>query len=508
MTVKKESVTTSGFGSVVKNAGITGVSYFVGLLANYVMIIVLTLSLKANGFGLFSLVIVIKNIATLVGSLGLDITVLRFTSKYIGENSEHRVKTLIGCISFLVLGWSIFVSIAICFLSPFLADYLFQRTVLNSLLRVIIWMIPLEAIFRIFIAGLHGLGYTDIRAYLEQIVLPLSRLLFVVIGLFLVKDVESVLWAMVVASGVSVFIAGTWLSSKCRFWETLWKIPTDWLAWVKYTIPTFLDALLATSLGGSLEVVLLGIFGTNEIIGVYSVLLKLKAILNIPMMAFNNALAPIIGKFHAQGDRIGLKYLFGSATRWVIMLGLPLSSVYILFGHFLLGLFGEQFSIGYFSLIVITLGQCINIVAGPVGHILLMTGYSRIRLVNSVILFVIQLVLGLWLIPNLQLIGASIVAAVSITAISIIGGFEVFVILKIHPYRKDLIKPCIANIFPLLLFGIIQLLTFPTSTWPTFLLMLLFFGSYLAALRSFGLNQSDKDLIYRVTHKRKIQMSH
>jgi len=508
MASKVESSENVGFGRVVKTAGITGVSSLIGQAANYLMVFLLTLSLGAGGFGLFSLALTVKNIATLVGSLGLGVTVLRFVAKYRGSGDNQSAQTLIGIVAVFVLVWSSVVAGALWLIAPFLTRYVFHKPELTLAFRVIIWAIPLEAIFRIFVSGLHGLGFTAKRAYLEQLILPFGRLLLVAVSLIVARSVEFSLGAMVAASCVSVVIAGVWLARESRFWRvSLFTIPADLGDWIKYTIPAFLDALLVTSLGGSVEVLLLGIFGTKEAVGIYSVVLRLKFVINMPMTAFNNALAPLISEFHARGDRARLKSLFRSSTRWVMIIGLPLGAACVLFGDFLLGLFGGSFTVGYMALILVTLGQLVNIGVGPVGHMLLMTGYSRIRLMNSLVLLTEQLILGLWLIPNWQLVGASVVAAVSVATVSILGAIEVLVLLKIHPYRLDLVKPWLGCILAMGIIGAIRGLSGITDMWFSAVLLLGFGVCYLGGLLGLGLNGGDKSMLLQATHRLRLKSS-
>jgi O-antigen/teichoic acid export membrane protein len=127
-----------------------------------------------------------------------------------------------------------------------------------------------------------------------------------------------------------------------------------------------------------------------------------------------------------------------------MVLSLPLVLMNVVFGRALLGLFGPAFALGYTTLILMSLGQLVNVCVGPVGHILLMTGYSRIRLLNSLVLLAIQLGAGLLLIPAWKLEGAGVVAALSVAVISLLGLIEVFALLRIHPYQRGMIKPLLA----------------------------------------------------------------
>ncbi|MBN1877741.1 MAG: oligosaccharide flippase family protein [Anaerolineae bacterium] len=490
-------VTTSGLGPLARTAGVTGISSLFAQGVGYAMVLLLTLSLGADGFGLFSLVTTVKGILVLVGSLSMGVTTVRFAAWYRGKGNLVGLQKLLSAVTWGTLIWSSVVSLILWSLSPTIAETIFHRPEMALALRLVVWVIPLDVLFNVWISGLHGLGLTTKRAYLEQILLPLARLIAVGVSFGVGPNVETVLVLMNVASGVSMLVAGWLLGRNVQFWKISPITSSDWRSWIKYTVPTFLDALLVTSLGGSLEVLLLGVFATDTIVGVYSAVLRLRFIFKMPMTAFNNALAPLISESYARKDIQYLGSLFRSTTRWTIMICGPLAIIFGLFGRSILNIFGSEFTVGYTALLIITMGELVNVFVGPVGHILLMTGYSRIRLFNSLVLSGEQLILGLLLIPQWQLIGASWVGGVSIATVSILGLLEVRALLHLHPYQIDLCKPISICILSTAAVIIIQSLLGQDGAWWQALLGMLFCGSYVGLLLKFGLTDEDRDLINR-----------
>jgi O-antigen/teichoic acid export membrane protein len=396
----------------------------------------------------------------------------------------------------LVLVWSSIVAMGLWELAPFLSQIAFKEPALVPSVRIVCVGVPINALFLVFVSGLHGLGLTTRRVYAEQIILPVSRLAFIVVAMVAKTSVEVALWAMVAASSLSVAVAGVWLMRESRFWKSSLAHLPDWQAWAKYTVPAFLDSLLVTPLGGSLEILLLGLFGTKEMVGIYSVVLRFKFIIALPMAAFNTTLAPLISEAHARSDRERLKELFSSTTRWVMMLSLPLAAINVLFGGSLLGLFGQAYTLGYLTLILMTLGQLVNVCVGPVGHILLMTGYSRVRLLNSLVLLAAQLGLGLLFIPVWQLEGAGLVAAASVAIVSLLGLIEAFVLLKIHPYQLELVKPLMACCLVSASVAVAQAV-FGKTLVSQILLLGGLVVAYVGVLVGLGLNPNDKQLVLR-----------
>ena len=114
------------------------------------------------------------------------------------------------------------------------------------------------------------------------------------------------------------------------------------------------------------------------------------------------------------------------------MLGaIPVAVVLIFVGPYLLGWIGKEFARGAVPLTILTVGQMINVGVGSVGLILNMTGYEYDVAVGVVIALLVNLTLCLLLIPQLEIIGAAIAAAVSMTIWNVMLLVRVFKRLNI-----------------------------------------------------------------------------
>jgi O-antigen/teichoic acid export membrane protein len=106
-------------------------------------------------------------------------------------------------------------------------------------------------------------------------------------------------------------------------------------------------------------------------------------------------------------------------------LSLPLFVLTLGFPEWVLGLFGPNFVGGATALRILALGQLINILAGPIGVVLLMTGNERQSLYVSVISLAMLAICCFTLIPAYGLNGAAmtttlIIAARTLTSVAMV----------------------------------------------------------------------------------------
>jgi len=174
---------------ISKNAGIGGSTIIIGNLINYLIIIVATRTIGAEGFGIFFLTYTILLTAVLFSMLGQGQSVVRFVSFYEGTGDDARTKgTILFCLKRTFLS-SCLITVAIFILTPVSAE-IFNKPALEDAQRILILALPFAATTEILLASLQGLRFVPQNALVRNICIPLTRLLllavFFIFGLKLV----------------------------------------------------------------------------------------------------------------------------------------------------------------------------------------------------------------------------------------------------------------------------------------------------------------------------------
>ena len=238
---------------------------------------------------------------------------------------------------------------------------------------------------------------------------------------------------------------------------------------------------------------MLGYFKTAADVGIYAAVAKLGGLVVLPLVSFNNIFAPMISEFYSRNEMNKLEDLFKIVTKWIFTLSLPVFLIFILFARPIMGIFGQSFVIGTAALIIFGAGQLINAGTGSVGIILTMTGRPKINLLNSIALCVLNIILNYLLIPQYGIIGAAFATGLSIAIINVLRLAEVYYFLRIHPFRLDYLKPCIAGFLSLFLVYLAVHKFFPVSLSLSDISLLLLFFVALYALFIFFLKLEKED---------------
>ncbi len=278
------------------------------------------------------------------------------------------------------------------------------------------WAIPLAALARVQQSTLRGLHRLASSQLAETVLQPALTLL-IVAGILWARTgtltAAHTLVAYTVATGLALICSG-WLVSRALPRQVRAAPPLyQHRAWAVSASRMF----LLTSLGainGRIDVLALGMLKGPEAVGIYSAALRGAALIPLALNMAALAMAPTFASLYAKGEQEALQHLVTRMSQLVLLAGVPVAAGLVLFGRWVLLLFGPKFTIGQTALILLSLGQLVNIVAGPVAGLLTMTGHERDVVMGVGVGSGANLVLSLALIPLWGINGAACAAAASL----------------------------------------------------------------------------------------------
>ena len=112
----------------------------------------------------------------------------------------------------------------------------------------------------------------------------------------------------------------------------------------------------------------------------------------------------------------------------------PIAVLMLVFPSYIMSVFGEGFSDGKLFLQILVIGQLINVVAGSVGMLLVMSGHEK-DFRNSVLFSgPIAIVLAFLLVPIFGATGSAVATAVAVAAQNLLCLYWVKRRLRITPW--------------------------------------------------------------------------
>ena len=160
---------------------------------------------------------------------------------------------------------------------------------------------------------------------------------------------------------------------------------------------------------------IVGAFKSGSDVAVYGAAAKLVKLVGMPLMIVSLVAPPLVARMHASGQLKELEKVlrsFATIAGWPALLAL---GVFAFFGKHVLGIvYGGYYSQGAVILLILSLGQIVNVCSGSCGILLAMTGNHRILMFITLFCGALVLFGGLMLVKKH---GMEAVAAVSATGL-------------------------------------------------------------------------------------------
>lgn len=375
----------------------------------------------ARGLGLFFLSLTVVNIAALAGRLGLENAVLRFIAVTSAAGDWLRARQASRDAIRLAIVASLLMSIALFLLSPILARTAFNKPDLVGPLRVMgCGILPL-AFITLYAEMLKGVRRIPHSQLVRSVLLPALALAFLV-------SLEHVTLTLAIA----VYVGAAALTAATGWW--LWhqaapqlrdlNPPPDYRGLMQMA-GSFIWVQFLNTLVDWADILILGIVGSADEVGVYGIAKRLVIVASMVLIAVNSAASPRFAALHQAGDLQGLRRAAVHASRLTLATAGPVLLALMLVPHWLLGMFGRRFSGGDVPLAIMILGQWVNVGTGSVGQLLAMTGHEKVLRNIFMIATFVNVALNVALDKSLGMTGAAIAFAASTTITKVAASYFV-----------------------------------------------------------------------------------
>ncbi len=390
--------------------------------------------------GLFALFLTILQIFTVLGRLGFDTSFVRFVAEYSSHSRWDLIKEIYIKALRLLIPFNIFLSGALYFFAPWIAKNIFKKEYLTEYFQLAAFGIFPMVLLLINSGSFRGLKKIKKFLFFSNISTFLFAVFLLAIFLWFKKENHFPLFSynlsLVIGAILSTIV---WLkNSKMR------SLVSQNTIKIKKILKISLSMLLSSSLYIIMlwaDTIMLGIFRSEEEVGVYNVAVKIATIMSITLFAINSIAAPKFSELFFKSDMKGLEKIVHLSTKLIFWSSFPILLVIFLFPSFILGIFGEKFTLGVYALLILTAGQFVNAISGSVGYFLQMTGKQNVF--QNILLgaTVLNITLNYILIPKYGINGAALASMISMCFWNISSGLYIrahFKILTFYiPFKKS-----------------------------------------------------------------------
>ncbi len=380
-----------------------------GTIAGFLVSVTVARLLGAQGVGVYFLSMSVVIIAATVAQLGFDNTVVRFTASCAAGGEWSNVRYVNRTAALIVGLAALGIALLLAWQAQWVATTLFGKPFMALPILVASAGVVPFALAGIHASSLRGLKRIGTSQWTRTASVSVLALLLLYPATRSFGQVGAVV-AYVTAVMLSAVVA--WVLWRRAIRNDAGGTPADSPSLGLGDLLSSSWPLFAVALTGLImqhaATLLLGVWGSAEEVGIFSVASRLAGLLLFPLLAMIAALAPTFAAMYRTGDVDGLHRLARTTSGILTVLTVPIVVVIAMASGWILGLFGTEFTRGALVLDILLAGVVINAVTGPVSNLLMMSGHEgEVRKVG-VVSAAVLLLLSAALMPKYGMVGTAI----------------------------------------------------------------------------------------------------
>lgn len=412
---------------VVKGSSFTFLAKIVGTGLGLISSLIIARYYGADVVGIVAIINSVLAIFTIFGLMGTNVAILRLIPEYQEKYSDIAAKDVYKKVVAIVLLSSLLSSIILFIFSPMIASTIFHKDYLTYLLLLAAPFVMIRVLNTFNTDTLRSFRSVKLFAWTQVFpsVITLGLLLIVTKWFYDRYNPIYIIYATQALMAFILFVAIYKLFKRFNSHKKEWKrqiITTSEVTALAF--PMFLTASINIVISQT-DTVMLGMMTSEVQVGVYTITLKLALLTSFILSVVNTMSAPKFSQLFNSGKIDDLQEVAQKSAQLIFWSTFPLVLLYVFGGYYILKIFGETFTTGYYALILLAIGQLVNAAAGSVGFILNMTGEEKFLSKVLVFTLVINILLNYTLIPIYGINGAALATSVSMIFMNLIASFRV-----------------------------------------------------------------------------------
>lgn len=412
----------ANFSFVLKGSFSTAITLFFVQGLRFVSGVLIGRFYGAEASGKLTLVVTVMGIFAIFINFGIKEALQKLIPEFNEKFNLNAAYTVFKKSNWLILFFSTIAAIVLYIIAPYLANY-WEEPEMTTVFRI-------SGIFLPFYV-LGELNYFSLRAALKvhtanmSLVIPtIIRIivLLVITFFFFNKDNPIYLhWATLCVL--------PWLFSLLPVYQHFHK-PASKEAFItnaqykeilQLSFP-MLMTYLAFTINNSADVFILKANNVStDLVGIYKTCANISMLAATLLVALNTTVQPKITQLYTQQKFDEVQRIAVKSSKLIFLLSVPVFIILLFLSKQVMWLYGEEFMKGAICLSILTIGQVINTICGPVAQLLNATGYHHTFRNISFIGMAVNIIANLILIPMFGFVGAAIANSISMITWNIIG---------------------------------------------------------------------------------------
>jgi len=339
--------------------------------------ILLARLLTAEELGQYFVLITLTMLAVMVASMGLPKSIIRLVASDMTVHKGKETRSILMKSSALLVFLSALISLLLAVTGDVLLGFFIEET-LPALLIILLAIGVFQKAIIGFIAetfrAFHAIG---IATFLGGVFQSLLFLMVLFVLWFFIGEkvgIEDV-YLLEIGAGFSALLGALWF-----FRKKMRTLPDTMGENIGYTYifqssMPMLGIAILSFITLQADILIASAFCSAEDVAAYGLVVRTVVLISLPLTIINGVLPPMISELYAQGDKIKLEKILRSTATLIAVPSIIFLIVLIFFASNILSmLYGEGYAGAAMLLVILCVGQIINVLSGSCALTLIHTG--------------------------------------------------------------------------------------------------------------------------------------
>ena len=389
------------------------VGIVIAALATFAANILVARRLGDTAFGVVTVVTQGAFVLSFATRAGMDMAVLRDVAIASGEGRQQQIRTPVARAVQIATVVSLLAAALIYLGAEGIARAMtLEGSDASRAIEMAALGLPFLALANVWLSATRGLKIMRYTLYIFWAGQPLLWLGLMLAGWVVAETAWMAALTYSASWAIAAVLAYLSWRKESRGWDVAPMAQGDLGKLFRYAGPRAPAALFSQLLFWT-DLFVLTRYASGPEVGVYSAALRAGQILVLFLTSVSLMFSPFVADLHNRGKRDELDRLFKNLTRWTLAATIPLFLALAVAPGPALRVFGSEFSGGQAALLILLVGQLVNIATGGVGFVLIMVGRTGWDLAVYGGSLALNLGLAFWLCPKYGMEGAAWANAVT-----------------------------------------------------------------------------------------------
>jgi O-antigen/teichoic acid export membrane protein len=383
-----------------------GLAQFLPMIKGFIIFPLITKTLGAESYGIYSQILVTIGLISPFALLGLPTAMMRFLP---GEKGKHRLAGTFWAALSIIAFNGLLLLIGLYFVSPYLIKSVFKTEYALSLLRIAAILIPVmtvnQTLLWYFVTFEQSKKYTFFNVT--------NDVLFVSLIIYFLLQGKGILAIILTQIFVTAVVSGIALSTIVRQIGVCRPQFSNLRRYFSLGFPLFVGGYAYWAIH-SADRYIIGYFMNIKSVGIYSGVYNLSMIIIALSGPIYFVLLPKVSGLWENGEISEVKKYFRYSTKYFLMIGIP-----SVFGMSLLGkdlltaLATAEFTSAWILIPLITSSMLIFQTLTVVGYVYNLAEKTIVTMIAASLAAVENIILNIIMVPILGVLGAAVATLIT-----------------------------------------------------------------------------------------------